>query len=482
MITVENMARLYNLTVTTIPNPNFDPDFPISSDNPETISNPDPYSASDGDIVYVQGFWDKNDGGSGLFIFEENSTLDPVFDDTSIFKVGYNENYDGMVCKAIDITDGRWIRQWDRGALNLRWFGARPDYTAGRDTSWALNAALKYAQFDPINAFPNDSGVSIFNSAFFTRPGKTIFIPSGRYKFYSAISDITFGVVIEGEGNMGTSAHGTRLYINQAYSSIPNYSQEESGFLRFVGEVAANNSGGGLKNLSIQVAEQTYDTNVISLLSPQEQTDHALYPTNEHALDYNPGVSKWTAENVFIVMSGLSKRALYMKSSQVGGVLPWRIRDIMLINCWFAGASVEGQTVRAENVSELQIIGGFFSSGTGVENDVLTPGIVLGGTYGCANTHLNGVDLSHSIIQIDEISTFINIDCRFGKLLIYNGPNNDHKALHVSKRFILNRRVHTNNDLVCDTATTPTNYKCYGYFTDIYNDLDADLITGWDWE
>lgn len=451
------------------------------------LSNP-PTSINDKDIVYVEGFWDENDGGGGFFIFDKFSTLETVYSDASAvnFKSGYDINYDGMICRAENLTDGRWIRQWDRGKLNLRWFGALPSFSSSRDASWALNAALKYAQFkaepflidNPNAGQPNEPDRipnpdrTLFNYEVYTRPSKTIYIPTGRYNFFSPISDITYGVVIEGEGNVGTSSHGTHLlilhdYIASDYSPA-GYDQDVSGFFRFIAN-AEHNSGGGLRSIKISVdSSVTFDTNIVSLLSTIENP-------GADGNTYSPAVSKWLGENLVFILRGKARRAMFMKSSQLTGDLPWRIRDIMLMNCWFAGASLSGETVRAENVSELHIIGGFFSSGLGVGVDGIAPGIYLGGIHGCANTHLNGVDLTHGIIKIEKKSLFINIDCRFGKLLVNKQSGNDHEGLHVSKRHVFNRRSHASDSiLLCSNDPSPTSYRCYNNSTDIEADSDWD--------
>ncbi|QHI37466.1 hypothetical protein IMCC3317_28450 [Kordia antarctica] len=488
MITVENLAGLYSLTSATIPNPNAG-----QPNEPATI--PNPFVLSDGDMVYVKGYGTKNDGGGGFFIFDASSTLDPVYrliaspspvNLAEHYKIGNNPNYDGMICKSENNTTGRWIREWDRGALNLRWFGGMPGDIG--NASKALNAALEYAQFDPL------SNGTIFNDVHYTRPGKTIFIPAGRYYFRSIITTITFGVVIQGEGNIGTSANGTRLLIAHRYEDLgidQIIGNNGFGFLRFYSN-EAHSSGGGIKDLTFDVidlnppadadanyVEKGFDANIVSLIST------GSVPPNGIDL---PAVAKWKAENIVMGLGANAKRAIYMKSNQQsGGTLPWRIRDIALINCWFAGASIEGETVRAENVSGLHIIGGFFSSGLGLVHPTdpnlpplrVKPGIVLTGIHGCSNTHLSNVDLSHGIIKIWKTSNLVNIDCRFGRLLIYNGADKNHKALHVTKRFILNKRTDLSQEQLCPLNidnNTVTDYKCYNNAHEIECDTDADWM------
>jgi hypothetical protein len=511
MKVVENLEELYNLASTS------------------EFSPSDPYYRTilTGDIVYVRGYINDEDGGGGFFIFEGTSDLEPFYQDFApyennpniayqtfeeMLKIGYNTNYDGMVCKSGVSTNGIWKRQWDRGKLNLRWFGARP---SGIDISPAINAALKYAQFeipvkfeitvpntDPVQSYgPPQYGyvpeLTTFNATAYTRPGKTIFIPSGRYYAKSFISTIYYGVVFEGEGNMGTSAHGTRLLIAHGYkdfnflldendlnSGILPVGDEKGAFFRYVAN-GTNNSGGGLKNLAIIVTEvdnhvdspvvNAFDANIVSLISPL-----VTPPANE--LDCPP-VSKWTAENVIFTLNARAKRAIIMESNQVGGSnIIWRIRDISLISCWFSGASKEGETIRATQTSGLHIIGGLIKSGLGSVNpddaslppDRVKPGIFLDH---CANVHLNGVDLTHGEIFIYKKSRFINIDCRFGRLLIYDSVGKEHIDLQVSKKYILNPRTETPDYLDCVNA--PNGYMCFNNAHEIddeVSDTDNDII------
>ncbi|MBC8755341.1 hypothetical protein H2O64_11690 [Kordia sp. YSTF-M3] len=459
-------------------------------------------SPSDKEMVYVRGYLNDEDGGGGFFIFDAVSKLEPFYQNIApdsrnpkspyasfeaMLKIGYNANYDGMVCKSQTNPNGNWTRQWDRGKLNLRWFGARP---SGSDVSPALNAALKYAQFDiairqrdskgtylqPPQFFPP---INTYNNSAYTRPGKTIFIPSGRYYFRTFISTIKYGVVIEGEGNMGTSPHGTRLliaheYNNPATINVLPVANEKGAFFRFYAN-GSNNSGGGLKDLSIDIPDlngvNDFDANIVSLIS--EET--SCVDSNGNIV-YCPSVSKWKGENLVFTLNAKAKRAIIMESNQNDQNGEYsgrrRIRDASLINCWFAGASVDGETVRATQASGLHIIGGFFSSGLGAVNDEnpnLPPPTVLPGIFlsDCANIHLNGVDLTHGEIYIHKRSRHINIDCRFGRLLIYDGVEKEHIDLQVSKRYVLNPRKLPD---YLDRKNAPSGYKCYNNTHEIEQD------------
>jgi hypothetical protein len=468
----------------------------------------------DGDIMYVEGYRNRNDGGGGFFVFDANSTLEPVYDNMSAFRAGnhesdvlpnslYNGQWDGMVVKPRynSFTNGRWIRRWDRGKLNIRWFGGTPGNSY--DCSISLNTALSYAQK------PLDNS-DIFSNKAYTSPGKTIFFPSGKYYFKSAIADITYGVVIEGEGNMGLSDHGTHFWMLLDYiETNPNIpSANQSGFFRFLSN-DSHSSGGGFKNLLISVDNPYYtaDPNDVETVYTHQNVITLRALDNTIVAGSAPAISKWTAENVVINCRGNALRAMYMRSYVTEGLLPYRIRDISLINCWFGGNSEYGESVHAQNVSGLHIVSGFFSSGRGNGNDPSMPGIFLGGTEGCFNTHLDGVDLTHAIIKIHQKSAFVNIDCRFGRLeILYKADINTdstsmsnlgHHGLQVTKQHILNPRrlpysenpaspgvFDIPNRLKCpepgdigyDSKYTPDDWywKCYNYTNQIEMDPDWD--------
>jgi len=465
--------------------------------NLSAITNP-----SDGDVVLVKGFRTEHDGGGGLFVYYDDLTEEPVYNATSDFLVGYSSSgsnsifngfYDGMVVRPAHIpmgTNGRWIRKWNNGKLNIRWFGGTPGNST--DCSIALNTALYYAQR------PLDNS-DIFSNKAYTSPGKTIFFPSGKYYFKSAITDINYGVVIEGEGNMGVSDHGTHFWMQQNHvqtaTGIPSANQ--SGYFRFLAN-GPHSSGGGFKNLLISVEETNIPNedfvqqNVITLRATDNNVDVG---------GSAPALSKWTAENVVINCRGNALRAIYMRSYVTVGALPWRIRDISLINCWFAGNTKDGESVHAQNVSGLHVIGGFFSSGRGNQTETSTPGIsipgiFLGGDKGCYNTHLDGVDLTHAVIKIWKVSAYTNVDCRFGKLEIYDSVGKKHIAFSVTKQHILNPRIKTPSgefdsngnsipiplpdSIKCplnssnSNYTSNTGYKCYNNSTQIELDNDWD--------
>lgn len=94
-------------------------------------------SPADGDTVIVKGYWQRGDGGGGLFYFDSNSA---PWDGGTIFPV----------------TGGCWERIFS-GARNVRWFGAKGD--GSQDDAYYIQLA--------INSLPTNGG--------------TIYIPSGNY-------------------------------------------------------------------------------------------------------------------------------------------------------------------------------------------------------------------------------------------------------------------------------------------------------------
>jgi|GEM_PF-4465325 len=393
----------------------------------------------DGDVVLVQGYWDKDDGGGGLFRYDAKSSQNPIYDYASYFKAGYSSSYDGMIAKSKLKKVGRWFRQWDRGKLNLRWFGGAPGDRA--DCSKAFNVALQYAQFE-VAGWGTRAAATPFNNRVHTQPGKTLFLPTGEYYFRSPIQTIVSGVVIEGEG----SAHATRILILRYRSDddikVTGISNERFGFFRYHTN-QIHNAGGGLKNLSIEVhPAYRFDANVITL--------NALAKSPSPA----PLLSKWSAENVIITMGRKARRAFYLEGEAVKEGQPLRIQDVLLVNCWMEGGSIPGQTILAKNVAGLHLMGGRMDAGLSKSNTVV-PGVFLGGAQGCAHVRLDGVDLTQGTIEVDKKSRFLRVDCPYGKLQIHDGDDSDHENLQIVMTHILNPR----KDKI--QPDCPDGYKCY---------------------
>lgn len=82
----------------------------------------------DGDIVYVEGFWDDITGdGGGTFEWIAASTAAEV---------------PGMIEKPAGVINGRWHRQYEKGSVNPTWFGAR----SGEDSTAALQACFAWGE------------------------------------------------------------------------------------------------------------------------------------------------------------------------------------------------------------------------------------------------------------------------------------------------------------------------------------------------
>lgn len=334
---------------------------------------PDISDMQDGSVANVGGFWNQFDGGGGIFVFDSTITLDPS-------NLGYDTLYDGMIVKPSS-GSGRWIRQWDRGKLNIKWFGAKPNN--GKNCTNALNVALFYAQFDYTSS---GSEIDLFTDLFYTNSGKTIFIPTGRYYFNSQVNEITSGVVLEGEGSNGsTNQIGTTLLINYADSG------DESAFLRFVSH-GSKNTGGGIRSLTITVLNGLFSANIVTLFSR----------------DLND-VSFWTADTVVLDCANFAKRALFARSFDETGLgsNKWNVRDVNLINCYFSGATQEKSTIVLSNVANFYMIGGFIYRGSASGT---ISGLWISGSNGCDNLVISGSTLE-TIKIVKASDSYIN--CRY---------------------------------------------------------------------
>ena len=106
--------------------------------------------------VEVLGYYEKGDGGGGLFYWDETST---------------EADNGGTIIQSTGVTTGRWKRAVN-GTVNIRWFGAKGDGIV--DDTVAIQKAL--------------------NSS------RHVIIPSGTYKAISAIT-IPKNTNIQGVGN-----------------------------------------------------------------------------------------------------------------------------------------------------------------------------------------------------------------------------------------------------------------------------------------
>lgn len=420
------------------------------------------HQINDKDLVYVEGFRVRDDGGGGFFMFYENVIITPVYkDSTEVFLAGYSETstyyngkWDGMVVSRdvrFDGTPGTWVRQWDRSKINIRWVGGNP---GGYDTSIALNTALYYATLDT-------EEIDFFDEEAYTNKAKTIFFPSGRYLFKSPIADITKGVLIEGEGNMGLSDHSTHFIILSLaqLSGLDETTSQNSGFFRFVTD-NSNNSGGGFKDLHISVETATITPPNLILLETSGVYD----------------ITYWRTQNISVALEGKALRSIYMK----GDVGRRSIRNISLMNSWFAGNAQSKESILAENVERLQIIGGFLSSGRGLAGENprdsvprSEPGVTLKGSLGCAYVQINDLDLTHGFIEIGDKSYSTHISCRFARLRIYKPAGAEHVDLNVSEQHYINERILSGSAGVfsCDGET---DYKCYSFVREIEDDSSWD--------
>ncbi len=123
----------------------------------------------DGSFANVTGYYSKNDGGGGVFVFDAYSVAAD----------------NGGTVIAPSQGDGRWIRQCELSSLDIKWFGARGD-GASNDHD-AIQAA--------VDALPADGG--------------EIYFPAGDFRCGSTVTVGISGVRVRGEGWF--SSHLRRL-------------------------------------------------------------------------------------------------------------------------------------------------------------------------------------------------------------------------------------------------------------------------------
>lgn len=164
----------------------------------------------DGQRAHLDGYYARNDGGGGDFVYSTSSTA--VEDG-------------GLVLRPTDVgsgSPGRWLRQCNVGELNVRWYGAIGDGTShpasglGYGSLGALQAVYPHAtstsneidwlateaaalQTQVYYPHSNGSGSNLH--------GGTVYVPYGFYYFDQAITPATnkpfFGLRFKGDGPHG---------------------------------------------------------------------------------------------------------------------------------------------------------------------------------------------------------------------------------------------------------------------------------------
>src|SRR5215831_8110117 len=117
-------------------------------------------ASANGQVVYLAGYAADHDGGEGNFIWNGTTQID---------------DNDGTVI-APGVATGRWLRDRQRGPVNVLWFGADPTFS--KDSTEQLQAA--------IDAAANAGGA-------------TVYLPPGRYKVSRPlVNKIGYRVGIQG--------------------------------------------------------------------------------------------------------------------------------------------------------------------------------------------------------------------------------------------------------------------------------------------
>lgn len=137
--------------------------------------------------INVLGYYEKGDGGGGLFYWDNSST---------------EADNGGTIIQATGVTTGRWKRVFS-GAVNVKWFGAKGDGVT--DDSVAIQKAYNYLAVDI--------------------KGGTIYIPATKegYKINTAINctNSFYGINFVGEGSAAlpnarpnNDTLGTTIWLN----------------------------------------------------------------------------------------------------------------------------------------------------------------------------------------------------------------------------------------------------------------------------
>jgi hypothetical protein len=101
-------------------------------------------------LLYVRGYHQPGDGGGGLFEWVSGFEREP---DGGITFASEVDSYGPG-----EVEEGRWVRQWKRERVNVRWFGVRADLDWAREVSIASGSRLATAQTSSFNS--GDAGKS----------------------------------------------------------------------------------------------------------------------------------------------------------------------------------------------------------------------------------------------------------------------------------------------------------------------------------
>ncbi len=132
--------------------------------------------------VRVRGYYAAGDGGGGAFYFDATSSAAD----------------DGGIVIQPNAGSGRW-RRADRGAVNVRWFGARGDDDEKVYSADYLVSSYHVAQ-------QTADGLAINRALGYLRAagGGQLHFPAGTYRIFATLETIDFSCEITGEGRAAT--------------------------------------------------------------------------------------------------------------------------------------------------------------------------------------------------------------------------------------------------------------------------------------
>ena len=163
--------------------------------------------------VYVLGYHEVNDGGGGLFVYDEaepksNHNGGTIIDSTKGFPTDWNDSSQLASWFTGDGTgNGGWKRVYD-SAVNVKWFGAKGDGVT--DDTKAIQTSLFFVS--KINTYEDFNEVNeVYNKPYVY--SVKLIIPSGIYP----ISDTIFldnSIFIEGDSPLNT-----KIILHPSFSS-----------------------------------------------------------------------------------------------------------------------------------------------------------------------------------------------------------------------------------------------------------------------
>ena len=123
--------------------------------NNESANTINDLKTKSGGVINVLGYYEKGDGGGGLFYWDSTST---------------ETDNGGTIIQANGVTTGRWKRVYS-GAVNVKWFGAKSNNIG--DNSSQIQKTIDYVA--------STGGSSVYFPSGFYRIEKSLILDTGIY-------------------------------------------------------------------------------------------------------------------------------------------------------------------------------------------------------------------------------------------------------------------------------------------------------------